>query len=977
MAMQIGAQRAPREEPVASGVAPVPFHVAASLLTGLNQEQRKAVKHGSGPLLVMAGPGTGKTEVVTRRVAWLIATKRARPREILALTFTDNAAEEMQARVDVLVPYGQADAAVHTFHAFGDRLIREFAFELGLPGDARLINRAEAIVLLREHMFELGLDRYRPLGDPTRFLGALVDLFHRAKDEDVSAEQLQAFVEGGAAADVDAEVLASRRELANAFRAYTHLMEERGLIDHGDQIVLSLRLLRDHSALRDEIARRYRYVLVDEFQDMNSSQLEVIRHLAADTGNVTAVGDPDQAIYTFRGAAADNSAWFHSTFPGSEQILLRRNYRSCQGILDSAARLVSHDPGSVGGREPLVADRRGRRSASVRTMCFASPDEEADGVAEAISSAVESGARPSEFCVLARSNGEVEPLARALRARGLPVRTQLPADFFAKPLVRPLLAYLRVVASPENTLELYALATSRIYELGNEDLTLLLAEARSRHISLWQALAVAAEDGASPRSAFARSAARLVSDVRAGIATSHERASTEVLYEHIRRSGLLASLAQAGDPADARDVAKFFEIVRNRARLLPLDRVASLVPHLDAVIEAQDDASETGPLDLDAVAVLTVHRAKGLEFDSVYLTGLVDGRFPARARPAMLDLPWADIRGAGAVEPDRLSEERRLFYVAMTRARNQLWLTFHETATSRRVTRRPSPFIAEATDGPHAVRATELDPMALIQALGTAAANPVEVATADDAPRAAFSFSELEAYLDCPERYRLRHVVGLPSARHHALAYGRAMHQAVAAFHLSRRAGKPFTEEQLLAVFQREWTPEGFLSREHEEHRYAQGRTSLLRFREEQLSQNDTVVAVERPFTVNLDGINIKGRIDRMDRTAEGTTIVDYKSSDVRDAEKANTRARDSLQLKAYAMAFESETGSLPAQMQLHFLDSGVVGTASPDRKRLDKARSQLKSAAIGIRDGQFQPKPDAVTCGYCPYRQICGSSAA
>jgi superfamily I DNA/RNA helicase len=165
-------------------------------------------------------------------------------------------------------------------------------------------------------------------------------------------------------------------------------MDERGLIDHGDQVVLSLRLLREHAAARDAISRRYRYLLVDEFQDMNSSQLEVIRHVASATGNITAVGDPDQAIYTFRGAAADNAAWFRSCFPAAEQIRLRRNYRSRQPILDAAARLVKHEPGAVDEREPLLADRRGRGSAAVRTMCFASPDEEADGVAEAISTAI-------------------------------------------------------------------------------------------------------------------------------------------------------------------------------------------------------------------------------------------------------------------------------------------------------------------------------------------------------------------------------------------------------------------------------------------------------------------------------------------------------------------------------------------------------------------------------------------------------------
>jgi DNA helicase-2/ATP-dependent DNA helicase PcrA len=220
-------------------------------------------------------------------------------------------------------------------------------------------------------------------------------------------------------------------------------------------------------------------------------------------------------------------------------------------------------------------------------------------------------------------------------------------------------------------------------------------------------------------------------------------------------------------------------------------------------------------------------------------------------------------------------------------------------------------------------------------------------------------------------------VVGLPSAPHHALTYGSAMHQAVAAFHLSRRSGRPLTHEGLLKAFERAWSPEGFLSREHEEHRYAQGRAALVRFRTEQLKQADTVVAVERPFTVTIDGINIRGRIDRMDRTADGTSIVDYKSSDVRDQDKANSKARDSLQLQVYAMAFESESNQLPSQVQLHFLDSGLVGTASPDPKRLMKAKAELKSAATGIREGEFEAKPDVVTCGYCPYRQICGSSAA
>src|SRR3954454_10144192 len=248
--------------------APAASDSAAALLRGLNREQRRAVTHGDGPALVIAGPGTGKTEVVTRRVAWLIATKRALPREILALTFTDNAAQEMQARVDLLVPYGQADAAIQTFHAFGDGLLREHAFELGLGGSLRLLTRAELIVFLRERVFELGLERYRPLGDPTRFLGALIDFFGRAKDEDVSPASLAA--SAGRLRDDDVQhedraalldVADARTELATAYARYCELLAENGFIDHSDQVCMALKLLKSAPGVASQLTGRFRYVL--------------------------------------------------------------------------------------------------------------------------------------------------------------------------------------------------------------------------------------------------------------------------------------------------------------------------------------------------------------------------------------------------------------------------------------------------------------------------------------------------------------------------------------------------------------------------------------------------------------------------------------------------------------------------------------------------------------------------------------------
>src|ERR1700730_672420 len=256
---------------------------AERILEGLNLPQAAAVTHETGPLLIIAGAGTGKPTVITRRIAYLIATRRVRPSEILALTFTDKAAAEMEERVDTLVPYGYADVQISTFHAFGDRLIKENALELGLTPDFRVLTRAEQVIFVRDHLFELPLKHFRPLGDPTRHIQALITLFSRLKDEDVGPEEYLAHAEGllAAAADEAARLEAEEHvELARTFAQYQTLMARLGQIDFGDQIVEVLRLLRTRAHVRKRCQDRYRFVLVDEVQDTKYPHFEVVKALA-------------------------------------------------------------------------------------------------------------------------------------------------------------------------------------------------------------------------------------------------------------------------------------------------------------------------------------------------------------------------------------------------------------------------------------------------------------------------------------------------------------------------------------------------------------------------------------------------------------------------------------------------------------------------------------------------------------------------
>ena len=482
------------------------------ILEGLNPEQLEAVTHGEGPLLIVAGPGTGKTQVITRRIAWLIAAKRARPEEILGLTFTDKAAAEMEARVDLLVPYGFVGATLSTFHAFCDRLVREHAVELGLTSQLRVETPAEILVFLRERLFELGLERFLPLGNPDEHLRALVACFDRARDEDVTPDDYAAFARRLAQQAGDDPALRDRAEAelekARAYGAYqvavkweddrSRLRDSEGSrVDFGSQISLALRLLRERAYLRRELQERYRYVLVDEFQDTNHVQFELVKLLAGGSRNLTVVGDDDQSIYRFRGAKVENLLGFIDAFPGARVLLLRRNYRSGQRILDLAHRLIqANNPARLEARlgydKHLLAQRD--LEARVEHRAFASASDESETVAAEIAAAVAAGERRAQdFAVLARAHSSLDPFALALKSAGVRFRRTGLRGLYARPEVHLCLNALRTLADPDDGTAAYLALGDPLFGADPVDLARLGAAARRSHRGL---LALAGEAAA-------------------------------------------------------------------------------------------------------------------------------------------------------------------------------------------------------------------------------------------------------------------------------------------------------------------------------------------------------------------------------------------------------------------------------------------------------------------------------------------------
>ena len=983
---------------------------ADRILEGLNEAQRRAVTHDTGPLLIVAGAGTGKTTVITRRIAWLIATRRARPDEILALTFTDKAAAEMEERVDTLVPYGYADVEIATFHAFGDRILREHALEIGLTPDFRVLNRAEQTIFFRDRLFELPLAHYRPLGDPTRHLQALITLISRCKDEDISPEEYQAHagrLEREAAAAVDYEEarerVAQQRELAATYAKYEELMTRDGCVDFGDQIVQVLRLLRRRPYVLGAYQRRFRYILVDEFQDTNHAQFELVKLLAARHSNVAVVGDEDQAIYRFRGAAISNILGFLDVYHDAAQIVLTENYRSTQEILDGAYRLIVHNNpdrlevrNGINKRLTAVA---GRGHPPVHWH-YETGTQEADAVAETIREKIAAGIwKPDDVAILVRGNADADQFLRSLNVKSVPWTFSGNSGLYDRPEIRLLIAFLRALVHTDESVSLHYLASSDLYEVPIVDLTRCSTHADRRHVHLFDVLRRAGEisELRDQISEAGHAAIRhLVGDLERYMELGREMPTGELLYQFIRDSGWLMRLYReetARDVAEAKNITKFFDRVQAAARTLRYDNVREFVKHLDALIDAgEDPAVAEADVETPAVRVLTVHKAKGLEFPVVFLVNLVQEKFPSRRRRDALDLPIDMMKAVLPTGDYHQQEERRLFYVGMTRARRELYLTSASDYGGTRE-RKVSQFVLEALDLPRdATRPFKARPVEEIEHFAPAP-EAVEALLVPLAPDAEITLShkQIDDYQTCPLKYFNVHVKRIPIRRHHAVAYGAVVHKVVE-YYLTRRAVGNYTPlDDLLAIYERAWAgedilhdrpgvsrepAEGFLTREHEEARKAAGRDALRRFWNQEEADGVKPTYVEKEFGFTLGPNRVRGRYDRVDEDLLGAVIIDYKTSEVTRQKDADRRVAGSLQLKMYALAWREMTGALPQRVELRFIDSAVVGRHSPTAEDAEAAITAVEAAAAGIRARRFDATPSWGACRSCAYNQICPYTA-
>jgi len=962
----------------------------------LNQAQRQAVIHDNGPLLIVAGAGTGKTTVLINRLSYLIDQGVA-PDKILLVTFTEKGAGELVERADKLLPYGYVDLWISTFHGLAERLLRDRGLDIGLPIDFKILDQTAQWIFVKKHLSEFVLDYYRPLGNPDKFIGDLLKHFSRLKDENIGAddylryagelEQNQDAMLSGAPGRKTADSLDARgkldtsrvKELADAYHLYNQLLLENKFLDFGDLIVYALKLLRERPQILKSYQNKFAYVMVDEFQDTNYSQYQLLKLLAAPQNNLLAVGDDNQSIFKFRGAALSNIMQFKDDYPTAPVVVLTDNYRSGQPILDRAYDLIKHNDPNTLEVKLHISKRLISQSSDGQARCLVWPDLAAEtaGVADLIESWHEGETNWSDLAILVRANATADRFLNELKRRGVPAQFVSWRGLYYKPIILDSLAYCRLLDNYHESGALFRVLNLPLARVNHLDLVNILRFGRTKLWSLFEALTHAAAIPGVSAEAKAN-IAKLLALIKCHSELAKDFGVSQ-LFVKIAQDVFLPFLTEA-DTEEFDYLNQFLQKIKKFEETNPSGLLSEFLELLDWELEAGDTGSlSLSREDADTVKIMTVHTAKGLEFDGVAVADVVDKKFPTINRGETIPLPDALVKESLPESDAHVEEERRLFYVAMTRARRQLVISGaldHGGATLKK----PSKFVNEA--GLTAETMTSSVPRNEL-ARELSRQNEV-VPTA--APRLAlpkrFSFSQLESFDRCPWAYKHLHLLKIPTPPKAAMVFGRVMHVALNRFltpllsgqadlfGLNQSAVSDLNWPVLKKIYDEVWQDYGYANREEAEAYRRQGLTSLKIF-QERLAADATprLVFLEKKLYPKLDNYALDCVIDRVDQLPDGTVaIIDYKTGEP----KLKPTFDDKRQLLFYQLALEQLTDWRVSRLTYEYLKTGgrVSFTAKPED--LDKIRDWIIATIKAIESFDFTPRPEPHTCRYCDSAPWC-----
>ncbi|HKN70582.1 MAG TPA: ATP-dependent DNA helicase [Terriglobales bacterium] len=973
-----------------------------------DERQQQAIGHVDGPMLVIAGAGTGKTTVLTQRLANLIREGHARPDEIVALTYTDNSAAEMMARVRGELKGTAIDGLqACTFHAWCNGLLHRRGAGFGVLDDKDLW------VYLRRRIRDLRLKHFVRAANVGQFLDSLLDFMRRCQDELVGPAEYALYVERLERGEValprvarsknqteleEVEILERCQEIARVFATVENMLLKENLGTFGHMITKAYQLLKNDPALLEEERRRTRFLLVDEFQDANFAQVEILSLLAGPEANVFAVGDADQAIYQFRGASSEAFTLFMRNFPTARVVALEKNRRSLSPILGCAFGIVNENPAVFGQtfsqkrisisyqRAPLEslrdeeAKRQGETAAAppVEIVTWRDKEVEAADLARRIQKKRKDNdkdkdkdqrCRWSDFAVLYRQHNHRDELVKELAERGIPFSIE-GLDVLDTPEVRDVVACLTAAVSPNDHASLFRVAALPQFGISPMELRAAMRAVRRQELDLRTVLGRLA-GGPAVLETVEKVHREVKKDgVRASF-TANDALSVVIRHFDLQRSALLVAFV------------KFVESWLKKA-IAETGSPSEFLEYLDYFVQA----GGTIPLprtEEDAVQLLTAHAAKGLEFQHVAIIRGSSVSFPTAYHEPLIAFPTelrrADASAPGAVNDDKTrheEEERRLFYVAMTRAKDTLAIYAHQGRGKKDP--KPTQFLREFMVHPAYKKFWSTHPAAAVQdRLFAEEEQRIAVPQSTVAawllmpPSASFvsglSASAIEIYEECPLRFKLEREWNLPRDVPASLQYGAAVHRILHTFYDAQRYGREIGDDDLIEQFRSDLASAGIADRYQYELYLRQGMEQLRQFFEwARSAEPPEVIETERRFELQVGSAKLAGRVDRIDRTGpDSVAIVDYKTGKPKSQEDADK----SLQLSLYALAARETWGKRADCLIFHNLENNTPVHTTRTDAELDAAKLRVLAASDGIAQGKFAPKV-GYHCAFCPYRNLC-----
>ncbi|MBI2033041.1 MAG: ATP-dependent helicase [Candidatus Levybacteria bacterium] len=986
----------------------------------LNAEQREAITFGKGPLLIIAGAGTGKTTVITERIKHLILEKNVAPSEILALTFTDKAAREMEERIDIVMPYGYTQLWINTFHAFCDRILRNEAIHIGLTPNYKLMTEAESVLFLKKHFFSFQLSYFRPLGNPYKFIQGMLQHFARLRDEDIAPieymqwAQTQSEKRKAKNEETDESEIKKNLELANAYKTYEELKAKEGVMDFSDLISNALQLFRKRKNILKQYQRQFSYILVDEFQDTNYAQNKLAILLAGDTKNITVVGDDDQAIYRWRGAAISNMIQFKDTFPDAKIVTLTQNYRSTQGILDRSYDLISHNnPDRLEIKENInkkLTSTRKVKSDPVELIYQERVEDEADVAVKQIQELTKKQYQYSDIAILVRANDHAQPFIKALQRNNTPYQFLGPGRLFRQEEIKDLIAYLKVLYNFEDTTAMYRVLNNPLFGIEPRTIAGILNLARRKNLSLFETVERITDEKNDIQEIFIKDVEKeklkkLIAMIHKHLKRVPHDSAGQILYYFAQDTELLNNFLSAKTASDTKyyqNIAKFFDKLQTFEAEYDDARIFPVVDWIDLSLQMGESpiATDMDWSENNAVNILTIHSSKGLEFPVVFLVNLVSQRFPTRERREQIPIPQELIKEILPEGDYHLQEERRLFYVGMTRAKNRLFLTAANYYGEGKRDRKLSPFVYEAL-GQNTVEAlmkkkkeekTVIQPSLLDwtqnYAEQTGVQSPSDMVKLVSENGTSFityvSYSQLQTFDLCPLHYKLQYLLRIPYQPTSALSFGTSVHAALRDFSQLIMQGSVLKPQDVLPLLEKVWIDEGYESKTHKQQAFERAGYVLQKYLSDYPlnTAGRKVAGIEIPFSfflsspeIRKSGLKIGGKIDRVDLLSDNRIeIIDYKTGSNVPSEKD---LQTNLQLTIYALAATEVQDRLfhkkpeEVTLSLHYLEENTMLTTIRSKEQLEKAKIDLLTKVNEIEKSDFSCS-GSIFCQNCEYKMLC-----